>query len=159
MRQEEQYQKQLLQEYVASSQLLASSPFFRPVEKNEMDRAECAVIFAPLVSQEAEAKGYVEIQLALRLPFRSKPLHIPNVKKFLENLRYEEPIFIGSKRYLFSLKSFDSTQQEVVRIVRDHARFIENANSEKALANGSNRYRDIWNDFSDSFFDCYAERV
>jgi superfamily II DNA or RNA helicase len=133
LRQEEQYQKQLLQEYVSSSQLLAGSPFFRPQEKTEIDKAECAIIFAPLTSQEAEAKGFVEIQLALRLPFRSKPLHIPHVKKFLENLRYEEPIFIGSKRYLFSLKSFDPLQQEIVRLVRDHSRFIENANSEKAL--------------------------
>src|SRR5579862_1356009 len=133
LRQEEQFQKQLLQEYVASSQLLAGSPFFRPQEKNEIDRAECAIIFAPLSSQEAEGKAFVEIQLALRLPFRSKPLHMPYVKKFLEHLRYEEPIFIGSKRYLFSLKSFDPSQQEIVRIVRDHARFIENANSEKAL--------------------------
>ncbi len=133
LRQEEHYQKQLLQEYVASSQLLAASPFFRPQEKNEIDRAECAVLFAPLASQDGEGKGLVEIQLALRLPFRSKPLHIPYLKKFLEALRYEEPLFIGSKRYLFSLKSFDANQQEIVRIIRDHARFVENANSEKAL--------------------------
>ncbi|HEY2810723.1 MAG TPA: DEAD/DEAH box helicase [Rhabdochlamydiaceae bacterium] len=133
LRQEEQYQKQLLQEYVTASQLLASSPFFRPIEKNEIDRAECALLFSPFSSQESDGKGWLEIQLALRLPFRSKPLHVPNIRKFIEALRYEEPIFIGSKRYLFSLKSFDPSQQELVRVVRDHARFIENANSEKAL--------------------------
>ncbi len=133
LRQEEQYQKQMLQEYIAASQLLAGSPFFRPIEKNEIDRAECALIFSPILGQESEGKGWFEIQLALRLPFRSKPLHIPNIKKFLEAMRYEEPIFIGSKSYFFSLKSFDPSQQEMVRVVRDHARFIENANSEKAL--------------------------
>lgn len=133
LRQEEQYQKQLLQEYIASSQLLASSSFFRPQEKNEIDRAEAAIIFAPFNAPEMEGKGYAEIQLALRLPFRSKPLNIPNMKKFLECLRYEEPLFIGSKRYLFSFKSFDGSQAQIVRLVCDHARCIENATTEKAL--------------------------
>ena len=130
-RQEEQYQKQLLQEYIISSQILAASPFFRPQEKQEVDRAEFALIFNP--NQEGESKGIVEIQLALRLPFRSKPLYIPQVKPFLDALRYEESIFIGGKKYSFSLKSFDVSQQEIVRMVRDGARFYENANSERAL--------------------------
>lgn len=131
LRQEEQYQKQLLQEYVISSQLLASSAFFRPQTKQEFDRAEFALIFNP--SLDLESKGIVEIQVALRLPFRSKPLYIPQIKPFLEALRYEEPIFIGGKKYAFSLKSFDASQQEVVRMVRDQARFNESATSEKAL--------------------------
>jgi SNF2 family DNA or RNA helicase len=129
-RQEEQYQKQLLQEYVVSSQLLAASPFFRAQEKQEADRAEFALIFNP---QENENKGIVEIQLALRLPFRSKPLYVPQIKSFLEALRYEETIFIGGKKYCFSLKSFDQSQQEIVRMIRDQARFFDNANSERAL--------------------------
>ena len=129
-RQEEQYQKQLLQEYVVSSQLLAISPFFRAQEKQEVDRAEFALIFNP---QENENKGVVEIQLALRLPFRSKPLYVPQIKPFLEALRYEESIFIGGKKYCFSLKSFDPMQQEIVRMIRDQARFYDNANSERAL--------------------------
>jgi SNF2 family DNA or RNA helicase len=130
-RQEEQYQKQLLQEYVVSSQLLAASPFFRNHEKQESDRAEFALIFNP--SQESESKGIVEIQLALRLPFRSKPLYIPQIRPFLDALRYEESIFIGGKKYSFSLRSFDPAHQEIVRMIRDQARFNENANSERAL--------------------------
>jgi hypothetical protein len=129
-RQEEQYQKQLLQEYVISSQILAASPFFRAQEKQEVDRAEFALIFNP---QENESRGIIEIQLALRLPFRSKPLYVPQIKSFLEALRYEESIFIGGKKYCFSLKSFDLSQQEIVRMIRDQARFYENANSERAL--------------------------
>ena len=131
LRQEEHYQKQLLQEYVFSSQHLASSPFFRNYEKPECDRAEFALIFNP--SNEGDTKGVVEIQLALRLPFRSKPLYIPQIKPFIDALRYEEPIFIGGKKYCFSLKSFDAGQQEIVRMIRDGARFNENANSERAL--------------------------
>lgn len=131
LRQEEQFQKQLLQEYVISSQLLATSPFFRSHEKQECDRADFALVFNP--SQENEAKGIVEIQLALRLPSRSKPLYVPQIKPFLDSLRYEESIFIGGKKYNFSLKSFDPAQQEIVRMIRDGARVNENANSERAL--------------------------
>jgi SNF2 family DNA or RNA helicase len=132
-RQEEQYQKQLLQEYINSSQLLSVSPFFRPKEEAWVDRAEFALLFLLPPLQEGEAKGPVEIQLALRLPVRSKPLHIPYVKEFLEALRYEEPLFIGGKRYRFTLQSFDPTQREIVRMIMDHARIQEGATSEKAL--------------------------
>jgi SNF2 family DNA or RNA helicase len=130
-RQEELYQKQLLQEYVISSEMLAISPFFRPPEKNQIDRAEFALIFALPGNQEGETRGPIEIQVALRLPFRSKPLHIPHIKAFFESLRYEEPIFIGGRRYCFSLQSFDQAQKEIVGLVRDHVRFQENANSER----------------------------
>ena len=141
-RQEEHYQKQLLQEYVISSQLLAASPFFRSHEKQEFDRAEFALIFNP--SQEGESKGIVEVQIALRLPFRSKPLYIPQIKPFIDALKYEESIFIGGKKYNLSLKSFDPSQQEIVRMVRDQARFSESANSERALTGGPPGPRNVW---------------
>ncbi len=131
LRQEEHYQKQLLQEYVVSSQILAASPFFRAQEKATIDRAEFALIFNP--SQDMESKGIVEVTIALRLPFRSKPLYIAQIKPFLEAMRYEDPIFIGGKKYCFALSSFDAEQQEIVRMVRDGARFYENVNGERAL--------------------------
>ena len=131
-RQEEHCQKQLLQEYVTSSQLLATSPFFRAQEKIEVDLAEFALIFAPIATLGAESKS-IEIQMALRLPFRSKPLHIGQVKQFLEALRYEEPVFIGGKRYCFSLESFDGAQKEIVQMVRDHAICSDNPTSERSL--------------------------
>ena len=130
-RQEEQFQKQLLQEYITASNLLATSPFFRQMEKPEVDRAEFAMIFH--LQPEAEAKGIIEFQLALRLPSRSKPLYLLNVRQFLEALSYQESIFVGGKKYCFTLDSFDPSQQEVVRIVRDHARFVENSHTERAL--------------------------
>jgi SNF2 family DNA or RNA helicase len=125
-RQEGLYQKQLLQEYVTSSQLLATSPFFRPKERLDIDRAEFALLFTLVPQQEI-----VEIQVALRLPFRSKPLHIGNLKDFLEALRYEEPVFLGGKRYCFSLSSFGVSEREIVRMVMDHARLTEQNASER----------------------------
>lgn len=128
-KQEELYQKQVLQEYIFSSEMLAVSPFFRPQEKYEIDKAEVLLVFS--MPQNLDGRLPVEIQLALRLPSRSKPLHIPYIKKFLEALRYEEPIFIGSKRYCFSLNSFDPRQREIIKMIMDQARFQEQPTAEK----------------------------
>lgn len=128
-RQEELYQKQLLQEYVAASHVFATSPFFHPQQEREVDKAESLMIF----NFSTQSRGDVEVQLALRLPFRSKPLHIPHVQNFLDAVRYREEIFIGGKRYCFSLESFDPEQAELVSWLMDQARFLENTASEKAL--------------------------
>ena len=135
LRQEENFQRQILQEYITSSEMLATSPFFRPEEKNEIARAELSLIYC------FPKKGaYVEIQTALRLPFRSKPLHVPNIRKFVEALRFSEPIFMGGKKFCFSLESFDLRQKEVVRMVMDHVRYPENVTSEKGLRVGQISY-------------------
>ncbi len=129
VRQGELYQKQVLQEYVAASEMLATSPFFKIEEKREIDKAEWALTFAlPTVPV-----GPVEIQLALRLPSRSKPLHIPVVKSFFQALSYGEPISIGGKKYCFSLESFDPSQREIMGMIRDHARCQDTAPTEKGL--------------------------
>ena len=136
LRQEELYHKQLLQEYVASSQLLATSPFFSAKEKQEVDRAEVNLIFTLPTQTDLEGKGQVEVQMALRLPFRSKPLHVPNLRGFLDAVRYEEPIFMSSKKYSFSVSSFDVAQKEIVRLIMDHVRFHETNTAEKFLRIG-----------------------
>ena len=135
-RQEGLYQRQLLQEYVASAQLLATSPFFRTKEKLEVDKAEMNLIFNLPAPTENENKGQVEVQMALRLPFRSKPLHVPNLKAFVEAVRYEETIFMSSKKYAFSFESFEPSQKEIVRLVMDHLRFNETNTGEKFLRLG-----------------------
>jgi len=128
-KQEELYKEEVLQEYVSSSEMLAVSPFFKPQEKYEIDRAEAAWVFS--LPPNLDGRQPVEVQLALRLPSRSKPLHIPYLKKFMEALRYEEPIFIGSKRYCFALTSFDKKQREIMKMMMDQARFQDQPSSEK----------------------------
>ncbi|WP_194847660.1 DEAD/DEAH box helicase [Candidatus Neptunochlamydia vexilliferae] len=127
-RRDEEYQKELLKEYVGASHLLAKSPFFLPEQKGEIEKAELAVIY-----QFPKKKGaQVEVQLALRLPSRSKPLHIPNVGQFLEALRYEEPLYVGGKIHLFGVKSFHESEQEIARLVMGHANLPEKVTSERA---------------------------
>ncbi len=120
-RQEEQYQRQLLQEYTSASEVLAGSPFFLSAEKLPVDRAELGVVFTMLGSQVQ----FLEIQLALRLPSRSKPLHIANIREFLDGIRYSEPLIIGGKHYFFTLESFEENERELVRMVVDYARVTD----------------------------------
>lgn len=120
-RKSKKYQKELLLEYIGAAEILAKSPFFLHEEEIIQDKAELAVIFQPTI----DANGYVEIQLALRLPYRSKPLNILNIREFLDAVRYNEALYIGSKRFYFGLNSFDNDSVEILKMIMDAARFLE----------------------------------
>lgn len=122
IRKEEQYQRQLLQEYVVASKILAKSPFFLPQEIYKEDLTDLAILFS---QKHKQPKSIVEIQLAFRLPSRSKPLHIPNLRQLLEAMRHEEPLYIGGKKYFFSLASFKESQRQLMQMILDHTRFID----------------------------------
>ena len=120
-RRSKKLQKELLIEYVGASDVLGKSPFFLAEEELTEDKAELAVIFTnPALNANVT---HVEIQLALRLPFRSKPLNIANIKEFLDAICYQEPLYIGSKRYFFTLKSFDPEGTQTLKMLMDFARF------------------------------------
>jgi SNF2 family DNA or RNA helicase len=129
-KQSAKYKKEVLDEYITSSKVLANSPFFLSKEEVNVTSAELALMFNPKSLQNNTNR--VDIQLALRLPFRSKALNIPNIKYFLEALRYQEPVVIAGKRYYFSKDSFDEMGSLLSHILMDHARFNENANNERA---------------------------
>lgn len=117
---------ELLKEYVSAAGVLGRSPFFLPEEQIDEDKAELAVIFQQQQPPKGtEWDGTIEVQLALRLPARSKPLHIPDIKAFLDSVRYSECLYIGSKRYFFGLGSFESLHAEILRAMMDHARVPE----------------------------------
>ncbi|MCC5832354.1 MAG: DEAD/DEAH box helicase [Chlamydiales bacterium] len=119
-RKDQQYQKEVLREYVSAAKHLGASPFFLPQEVLDEDHAELAVIFN---GQVFEKNNQSEIQLAIRLPSRSKPLYIPNIRAFLDAVRYREPISISGKRYFFTLFSFDQADREVMSLLLHHATF------------------------------------
>ncbi|MCP5468974.1 MAG: SNF2 helicase associated domain-containing protein [Chlamydiales bacterium] len=107
------FQKEVLSEYITSANALAASPFFLPQENMQEATAELALLF---VEENT-------LQLALRLPSRSKPLFIADVRRFLDALQYKEPIHLNGKRYFFTPTSFDVAGREVLRILIDHATF------------------------------------
>jgi len=132
-RQGKKYQKELLQEYIGASDVLGKSPFFLPDEQVVQDKAELAVIFTPIpTASPHEISRFLEVQLALRLPFRSKPLNILNLKEFLEAVRYKEALYIGSKRYFFTLDCFDGESSQILKLIMDFARISE-AKDERCL--------------------------
>lgn len=132
LRQGAQFQKEVLEEYDFASKVLAESPFFLPIEERTYDRAELAIIFN-LPQEQEGTRPIVEMQFSLRLPSRSKPLFVTNVKDFIEGIRHEEHVILGSRRYLFSIDSFPKDHKEIVRMIIDYARFHEKATTEKGL--------------------------
>lgn len=123
IRQGKKSKKEMLQEYTSAAKSLGRSPFFLPEEQIEEDRAELAVLFFLPSIKKFNREATAEIQLALRLPSRSKPLHIPDSREFLDCVRYSERLYIGSKRYFFGLNSFDDASLEILQLLIDHARF------------------------------------
>ena len=123
VRKDKKNQKELLHEYIGASQVLGQSPFFLPEEEILQDKAELAVIFTH--QSQPNLSLTPEVQLALRLPFRSKPLNVPSIKEFLDALRYNEALYIGSRRYFFALNSFDAESAQILKMVMDYARFNE----------------------------------
>ncbi len=124
VKKDKELQKQILQEYKSASQILSYSPFFLSVGENQLSKAELLMVFNP---KSIYSKKGVEFQLALRLPFRSKPLQIAHMLQFIEALRYEEAIFVGGKRYFFSLKSFGKIDSDILTMIMNHAKFQDGA--------------------------------
>lgn len=123
IRQCKKHQKELVQEYIGASEVLGKSPFFLPEEELAQDKAELGVVFT--VPQQLESQKSFEVQLALRLPFRSKPLFVLNIREFLESIRYEEPIYISGKRYFFGSNSFEKESSCILEMIMSFARFPE----------------------------------
>lgn len=127
-----EYQDEVLREYVGASFVLGHSPFFLPAEELDVASAELALIFTQDHQRVVAGLDRPEIQIALRLPYRSKPLHIAYVQEFLDSVRYREPIYLAGKHYLFSPSSFVGEGQTIMRMMLDHARFPD-GKTEKQL--------------------------
>ncbi len=114
---DEKLQQEELQEYLFASQLLSHCPFFLPEEKLLEDRAELAIIYFPLTQVD---RPLFEIQLALRLPYRSKPLNILRIKEFIQAIRYHEAVELAGRRYFFTSASFDHISAQLLELLSDH---------------------------------------
>lgn len=117
-RKSQESQQELLKEYSCGAGILATSPFFLPTEEAKTDRAELGIL---ITDQGAD----VQLQFALRLPYRSKPLHIPNARAFLEAVDNAEPITLSGRRYHFNCGSFCKIGWALLKRVIWGARFPE----------------------------------
>lgn len=126
-RQDELYQKEVIEEYVFAASHLAKSPFFLQKEELSVEVADLALIY----SFPEDRPGAVEIQVALRLPSRSKPLHVPQLREFIEAMRHSETLTIGGKRYYFTLDSFNAMQRPLAKMVMEHTYVPEKPTSDR----------------------------
>jgi SNF2 family DNA or RNA helicase len=123
-------QKQILHEYINSAKVLSTSEFFLPLEDNKITKAELSFIFNPKSLEENQK--FVDFTIALRVLGRSKPLNVLNIRSFLEALRYEEGIVMGSKKFFFSIDSFSEIEKVILNLLLFSVRFNENLNNERA---------------------------
>lgn len=122
VRKGKKFQQETLEEYCNACELLGKSPFFTPEEKLSEDKADLAIVFT---QPEKVGDAQVDLQLALRLPYRSKPLHVPNVQEFCEAIAHLEPLSISGRRYLFTFHSFDEQSRDLLRLLMNNAHFLK----------------------------------
>ncbi len=120
-RRDEQFRREILEEYCVASKQLSKSPFFLPHEEKEIVRCDASFIFSSIQSD----KPFVEFQIALRLPSRSKPLFVPNLRQFFEAYRYVEPLHMSGKRYFFSRESFSEIEGTFLEHVMSRAALVD----------------------------------
>ena len=123
-------QKQIASEYTNSSQVLSTSLFFLPEEESKVTKSELALIFNANAIEKQQK--FVEFTLALRIPSRSKPLNVSNIKNFLDAVHFEERLKINSKTYYFKMNSFNEVEKEIIQELHASARFSDNVNNERA---------------------------
>jgi superfamily II DNA or RNA helicase len=136
IRQDARMQKLTLQEYATASEVLATSPFFLGKEETRLTQAELGILFHPQGFSQQDKKGRIELQVALRLPFRSKPLQISHLRTFLQAIRYEEPLVVAGRRILLSLESFSKEGRALLVLLLTRLRFMEQSQSERTFRLG-----------------------
>ncbi|EPP34567.1 DEAD/DEAH box helicase family protein [Chlamydia ibidis] len=133
-RKDRAHQKEIMSEYVHAANALSVNPFFLPLEYLEKDSAELAVLFVSSNNEEVFRPNQpAEFQLVLRLPGRSKPFYISNIKTFLEGVLYQEPIVLNGRRFFFTMQSFNASDRKMIDLLIRYVRYANQNTEEKLL--------------------------
>lgn len=133
-RKDREHQKEILREYIHAANALSANPFFLPLEYLEKDSAELAVLFVSATDETFVANNQpIEFQLVLRLPCRSKPFHVPNIRTFLEGVLYQEPIVLNGRRFFFTMQSFNASDRKLIDLLIRYVRYPSQTTEEKLL--------------------------
>ncbi|MCB1113988.1 MAG: DEAD/DEAH box helicase [Chlamydiia bacterium] len=116
---EKKFTKELLHEYAFASKVLGQSPFFLQDKEEKLEKCEIFVVF--------EEKKKVEVQLAIKLESRTKPLLVPDINEFLETVQSEESYFMGNKRFRITLESFNPISKRLFQHIGDFIKADEGA--------------------------------
>jgi len=126
-RKEEAAQRELLREYAFAACVLSTAPFFG---NHAIAREESAELMVTIHSIEERS---AELALAIRVPNRSKPIHILQPRQFLDAIRHEESMYLAGKRYLLTLDSFDQDSARLLRQLLAYGQALEQANEKQRL--------------------------
>lgn len=134
-RKDKECQKEILSEYAHAATALSANPFFLPSEYLEKDSAEISVLF---VSSQGQGEIFhpnqpVEFQLVLRLPGRSKPFYVSNIKTFLDGVFYQEPVVLSGRRFFFTMQSFSASDRKLIDLLIRYVRYPNQSTEEKVL--------------------------
>lgn len=105
--------RELLKEYAAAADVLATNPFFMPAAQYERPRVDLLLSYhIPPNKNSADVTkpqtgAFAEVQLAVRLPGRSKPVQIRALREFLDSLRYGQPILLLGQRMICKEDQFE----------------------------------------------------
>ncbi len=105
--------RELLKEYAAAADVLATNPFFMPAAQYERPHADLLLSYHLPPAKDAadvaktQMSSFAEIQLAVRLPGRSKPIQIRHLREFLDSLRYGQPMLLLGQRMIFKEEQFE----------------------------------------------------
>jgi SNF2 family DNA or RNA helicase len=114
--------KELLEEYIHACRVLTKSPFFLPQTHLEEQRAELGIIVTSNLDQK-QNNFFVDLQIALRLKFRTKPVIVPNVKVFLDAIKHKESVYLAERQCLFTEHSFDHDSMRILDFILDFYTF------------------------------------
>lgn len=132
-RKDRECQKEILNEYIHAAAALSANPFFLPPEYLEKDSAEIAVLFVSSQGDIFQPNQLVEFQLVLRLPGRSKPFYVSNIKTFLEGVLYQEPVVLNGRRLFFTMQSFNASDRKLIDLLIRYVRYASQNSEEKLL--------------------------
>ncbi len=124
-KQDQAVQKEILQEYITACGVLGDSPFFQPKHSAIENSVQISLIVSLNSQQLFDHRNSPEIQVALRLPHRSKPISIPHISQFLDAVRFNEPVVLGGRKYFFGFRSFEEESREILHMILHYARFRE----------------------------------
>jgi len=113
--------RQLVADYSHAGQWLATSSLFRP-EKECTEIAELMLLIGPLNGFNGK---YTEIQLAVKLLNRPKPVLIQQPRIFLLALQQLEPLVLGSQRVVLSDDSFGDLCRTMITFLRREFEYFE----------------------------------
>lgn len=123
-------ERQLVVDYSRAGEWMARSSLFRPMDER-IETGELMVLIGPINALNSK---HTEIQLAVRLTGRPKPVLIQQPRVFLVALQQHEPLILGSQRVVLNDDSFRKDVSSLVDFFRREFEYYDKADKSAKAA-------------------------